>query len=35
MTPNTPSITIIYGLSAVCDLIEEEGDSIETIERHH
>ena len=33
MTPNTPSISIIYGLSAVCDLIEEEGFQ-KTIERH-
>ena len=25
MTPNTPSISLIMGLSAVCDLIDEEG----------
>ncbi|MGN7401684.1 pyridoxal-phosphate-dependent aminotransferase family protein [Cytobacillus praedii] len=33
MTPNTPAITLIYGLSAVCDLIEEEGYE-QTIARH-
>lgn len=34
MTPNTPAITLIYGLSAVCDLIEEEGGFSQTVARH-
>ncbi|WP_077247901.1 pyridoxal-phosphate-dependent aminotransferase family protein [Bacillus sp. FJAT-27225] len=34
MTPNTPAISLIRGLSAVCDLIEEEGGFSKTIERH-
>ncbi|MDQ6598995.1 alanine--glyoxylate aminotransferase family protein [Bacillus salipaludis] len=34
MTPNTPAISLIMGLSAVCDLIEEEGGFVKTIERH-
>lgn len=34
MTPNTPSISLIMGLSAVCDLIEEEGGFSKTVERH-
>ncbi|MED1470142.1 alanine--glyoxylate aminotransferase family protein [Bacillus salipaludis] len=34
MTPNTPAISLIMGLSAVCDLIEEEGGFAKTIERH-
>ncbi|WP_043931854.1 pyridoxal-phosphate-dependent aminotransferase family protein [Bacillus sp. EB01] len=34
MTPNTPSISLIKGLSAVCDLIEEEGGFSKTVERH-
>ncbi|MGG1400351.1 alanine--glyoxylate aminotransferase family protein [Bacillus salipaludis] len=34
MTPNTPAISLIMGLSAVCDLIEEEGGFSKTIERH-
>jgi len=33
MTPNTPAVTLIYGLSAVCDLIEEEGFD-QTVARH-
>lgn len=33
MTPNTPAITLIYGLAVVCDLIEEEGFD-QTIARH-
>ncbi|MFE8696414.1 pyridoxal-phosphate-dependent aminotransferase family protein [Cytobacillus sp. FJAT-53684] len=33
MTPNTPAITLIYGLAAVLDLIEEEGYE-QTIARH-
>ncbi|MCM3569707.1 alanine--glyoxylate aminotransferase family protein [Neobacillus mesonae] len=34
MTPNTPAISLIYGLSAVCDLIEEEGGFSQTVARH-
>ncbi|PAV28393.1 aminotransferase [Virgibacillus profundi] len=34
MTPNTPAISLIMGLSAVSDLIEEEGGFSKTIERH-
>ncbi|GIO23052.1 alanine--glyoxylate aminotransferase family protein [Oceanobacillus sp. J11TS1] len=34
MTPNTPAISLIMGLSAVCDLIEEEGGFSKTVERH-
>ncbi|WP_080876080.1 pyridoxal-phosphate-dependent aminotransferase family protein [Oceanobacillus timonensis] len=34
MTPNTPAISLIMGLSAVCDLIEEEGGFAKTVERH-
>jgi aspartate aminotransferase-like enzyme len=34
MTPNTPAISLIRGLSAVCDLIEEKGGFSRTIERH-
>lgn len=34
MTPNTPAISLIFGLSAVCDLIEEEGGFSETVARH-
>lgn len=35
MTPNTPAISLIMGLSAVCDLIEEEGGLEKTVERHY
>lgn len=34
MTPNTPAISLIYGLSAVCDLIDEEGGFSQTVARH-
>ena len=34
MTPNTPTITLIYGLQAVCKLIEEEGGFAQTVARH-
>ncbi|GGN65933.1 pyridoxal-phosphate-dependent aminotransferase family protein [Oceanobacillus indicireducens] len=34
MTPNTPAVSLIMGLSAVCDLIEEEGGIAKTTERH-
>ncbi|NRD79743.1 alanine--glyoxylate aminotransferase family protein [Bacillus sp. BRMEA1] len=34
MTPNTPSISLIMGLSAVCDLIDEEGGFSKTAQRH-
>ncbi|WP_066295197.1 pyridoxal-phosphate-dependent aminotransferase family protein [Bacillus sp. FJAT-29937] len=34
MTPNTPAVTLIYGLAAVCDLIEEEGGFAQTVARH-
>lgn len=34
MTPNTPTVSLIMGLSAVCDLIEEEGGFSKTVERH-
>ncbi|MEH7179173.1 pyridoxal-phosphate-dependent aminotransferase family protein [Neobacillus vireti] len=34
MTPNTPAISLIFGLSAVCDLIDEEGGFSQTIARH-
>ena len=34
MTPNTPAISLIFGLSAVCDLIDEEGGFSETVARH-
>ncbi|MGE7674876.1 pyridoxal-phosphate-dependent aminotransferase family protein [Lysinibacillus sp. NPDC094403] len=34
MTPNTPTVTLIYGLYEVCKLIEEEGGFEKTIARH-
>ena len=34
MTPNTPAISLIFGLSAVCDLIDEEGGFSQTVARH-
>jgi aspartate aminotransferase-like enzyme len=34
MTPNTPAISLIFGLSAVCDLIEDEGGFSQTVARH-
>ncbi len=34
MTPNTPAVTLIYGLHEVCKLIEEEGGFAKTIARH-
>ncbi|OEC01751.1 class V aminotransferase [Lysinibacillus sphaericus] len=34
MTPNTPTITLIYGLREVCKLIEEEGGFAHTVARH-
>ncbi|MCM3088427.1 pyridoxal-phosphate-dependent aminotransferase family protein [Bhargavaea ginsengi] len=34
MTPNTPAVSLIMGLSAVCDLIEDEGGFSKTVERH-
>lgn len=34
MTPNTPAISLIMGLSAVCDLIDEEGGFAQTVSRH-
>jgi aspartate aminotransferase-like enzyme len=34
MTPNTPAISLIMGLSAVCDLIDEEGGFMQTVARH-
>ena len=34
MTPNSPAVSLIMGLSAVCDLIEEEGGFSKTVERH-
>ena len=34
MTPNTPAVSLIQGLSVVCDLIEEEGGIAKTVERH-
>ncbi|WP_077617947.1 pyridoxal-phosphate-dependent aminotransferase family protein [Bacillus sinesaloumensis] len=34
MTPNTPAISLIMGLSAVCDLVDEEGGFAKTVERH-
>lgn len=34
MTPNTPAISLIRGLSAVADLIDEEGGFSKTVERH-
>jgi aspartate aminotransferase-like enzyme len=34
MTPNTPAISLIFGLSAVCDLIDEEGGFAQTVARH-
>lgn len=34
MTPNTPAISLIMGLSAVCDLIDEEGGFSKTVARH-
>ncbi|CRK85088.1 pyridoxal-phosphate-dependent aminotransferase family protein [Neobacillus massiliamazoniensis] len=34
MTPNTPAISLIVGLSSVCDLIEEEGGFSQTVARH-
>ncbi|EMR05393.1 Soluble hydrogenase 42 kDa subunit [Bhargavaea cecembensis DSE10] len=34
MTPNTPAVSLIMGLSAVCDLIDEEGGFSKTVERH-
>ncbi|MFC7394178.1 pyridoxal-phosphate-dependent aminotransferase family protein [Scopulibacillus cellulosilyticus] len=33
MTPNTPAVSLIYGLQAVCGMIEEEGFD-ETVKRH-
>lgn len=33
MTPNTSAVTLLYGLSVVCDLIEQEGLE-QTIQRH-
>lgn len=34
MTPNTPAITLIYGLHEVCKLIEQEGGFAQTVARH-
>ncbi|MBO0961773.1 alanine--glyoxylate aminotransferase family protein [Neobacillus sp. MM2021_6] len=34
MTPNTPAVSLIYGLSAVCDLIDAEGGFSQTVARH-
>ncbi|MFZ7943197.1 pyridoxal-phosphate-dependent aminotransferase family protein [Neobacillus sp. 19] len=34
MTPNTPAVSLIFGLSAVCDLIDEEGGFTQTVARH-
>ncbi len=34
MTPNTPAITLIYGLHEVCQLIEQEGGFAQTAARH-
>lgn len=34
MTPNTPAVSLIFGLSAVCDLIDEEGGFSKTVARH-
>lgn len=34
MTPNTPAISLIMGLSAVCDLIDEEGGFAQSVARH-
>ncbi len=34
MTPNTPTVTLIYGLHEVCKLIEEEGGFEHTVARH-
>ncbi|MGE8037274.1 class V aminotransferase [Lysinibacillus sp. KCTC 33748] len=34
MTPNTPTVTLIYGLHEVCKLIKEEGGIEQTIDRH-
>jgi len=34
MTPNTPTITLIYGLHEVCKLIEQEGGFHKTVARH-
>jgi aspartate aminotransferase-like enzyme len=34
MTPNTPAISLIMGLSTVCDLIDEEGGFSQTVARH-
>ncbi|WP_107948131.1 pyridoxal-phosphate-dependent aminotransferase family protein [Lysinibacillus parviboronicapiens] len=34
MTPNTPAITLIYGLHEVCTLIEAEGGFAKTVARH-
>lgn len=34
MTPNTPAVSLIFGLSAVCDLIDEEGGFSQTVARH-
>lgn len=34
MTPNTPTITLIYGLHEVCKLIEQEGGFDKTVARH-
>lgn len=34
MTPNTPAITLIYGLHEVCQLIEQEGGFAQTVDRH-
>ncbi|WP_107841635.1 pyridoxal-phosphate-dependent aminotransferase family protein [Metasolibacillus meyeri] len=34
MTPNTPTITLLYGLNEVCKLIAEEGGIEQTAKRH-
>lgn len=34
MTPNTPAVSLIMGLAAVCDLIKEEGGFDKTVARH-
>lgn len=34
MTPNTPTVTLIYGLREVCKLIEEEGGIAQSAARH-
>ncbi|KYG90998.1 alanine--glyoxylate aminotransferase family protein [Metasolibacillus sp. FSL K6-0083] len=35
MTPNTPAITLLYGLNEACKLIAEEGGIEQTAKRHH